>query len=92
MLESSSKKSKKINTAKKSSPNKKRTVSRKAKKPKVVLAKNKVAKLCGLICGICVLSIGLTVILNQDEKKFSQKTEVVVKPETKNKRIRTKVE
>ncbi|MBQ9622527.1 MAG: hypothetical protein IJR39_04210 [Treponema sp.] len=60
---------------------KRKTTRTRAKKPKVKLAKNKVALFCGLICGICVLAIGLSVVLNQGEKQDSQKAEVVAKAE-----------
>lgn len=64
-----------------SSVKKRKAYRTKAKKPKVRLAKNKVALFCGLVCGICVLAIGLSVILNQSENQNSQKTEVVAKAE-----------
>jgi len=83
MPESSPKRTQKSTTAKKSSPAKKRTTTRKAKKPKVVLAKNKVALLSGLICGICVLAIGLSVVLTPSEKQNPQRTEIVAKNEAR---------
>ena len=71
-------------TTKKSSPVKKtsqtakratkRTARPKAKKPKVVLAKNKVALFCALISGICVLALALSVFLNIEEKVQAQET------------------
>lgn len=67
---------------KKTVPAKKRKTSRtRAKKPKVKLAKNKVALFSGVVCLICVLAIGLSVVLNQGENQNSQKTEVVAKAE-----------
>ncbi|MBQ9207239.1 MAG: divergent polysaccharide deacetylase family protein [Treponema sp.] len=73
---------KRSSTKKRVSP-KKRTATRKtsskAKKPKVILAKNKVALLCGLICGICVLAIGVNIALNQSSEIKSQKSENVTK-------------
>ena len=67
---------------KKTVPAKKRKTSRtRAKKPKVKLAKNKVALFSGLVCLTCVLAIGLSVVLNQGENQNSQKTEVVAKAE-----------
>ena len=71
-------------TTKKSSPVKKtsqtakratkRTARPKAKKPKVVLAKNKVALFCALISGICVLALALSIFLNIEEKVQTQET------------------
>ena len=67
---------------KKTVPAKKRKTSRtRAKKPKVKLAKNKVALFSGVVCLICVLAIGLSVVLNQGENQNSQNTEVVAKAE-----------
>ena len=67
---------------KKTVPAKKRKTSRtRAKKPKVKLAKNKVALFSGVVCLVCVLAIGLSVVLNQGENQNSQKTEVVAKAE-----------
>lgn len=67
---------------KKTVPAKKRKTSRtRAKKPKVKLAKNKVALFSGVVCLICVLAIGLSVVLNQGENQNPQKTEVVAKAE-----------
>ncbi|MBB5226463.1 hypothetical protein DYE50_08640 [Treponema ruminis] len=67
---------------KKTVPAKKRKTSRtRAKKPKVKLAKNKVALFSGLVCLICVLAIGLSVLLNQGEKQNLPKTEVLAKAE-----------
>lgn len=67
---------------KKTVPAKKRKTSRtRAKKPKVKLAKNKVALFSGVVCLICVLAIGLSVVLNQGENQNPQNTEVVAKAE-----------
>ena len=60
---------------KKATPSKKQKTSRsRAKKPKVKLAKNKVALFCGAVCGICVLAIGLSIAINS--KTELQKAEV----------------
>lgn len=68
----------------KTSPAKKRKTSRaKAKKPKVKLAKNKVALFCGLICSICVLAIGLSVAVNQTGSQAAQNPQSVEKTEAK---------
>ena len=61
MQENSTKNTRKT-SSKKTSGTKKRSTRTKAKKPKVLLAKNKVALLCGIICGVCVLAISLSVI------------------------------
>ena len=67
---------------KKTVPAKKRKTSRtRAKKPKVKLAKNKVALFSGVVCLVCVLAIGLSVVLNQGENQNPQNTEVVAKAE-----------
>lgn len=67
---------------KKTVPAKKRKTSRtRAKKPKVKLAKNKVALFSGIVCLTCVLAIGLSVLLNQGEKQNLPKTEVLAKAE-----------
>ncbi|MBR4600296.1 MAG: divergent polysaccharide deacetylase family protein [Treponema sp.] len=79
MPDSSPKRTQKSITTRKSSPAKKRTATRRAKKPKVVLAKSRVAMLCGLICGICVIAIGLSIALNPQEERKPQKTALVAK-------------
>ena len=79
MPDSSPKRTQKSTTTRKSSPAKKRTATRRAKKPKVVLAKSRVAMLCGLICGICVIAIGLSIALNPQEERKPQKTALVAK-------------
>lgn len=62
---------------KKTAPAKKRKTSRtRTKKPKVRLAKNKVALFCGLVCGICVLAICLSVVFNQGGTQAPQKAPV----------------
>ena len=67
MQENSTKNTRKT-SSKKTSGTKKRSTRTKAKKPKVLLAKNKVALLCGIICGVCVLAISISVIFNTEAK------------------------
>ena len=74
--------SKKISQTKKTStPRKGRS---KAKKPKVTLAKNKVAFFCALVSGICVLSLALSVILSTEPKSAqNEKAQSVAQAELK---------
>lgn len=80
---------KKSPAKKKSVAQKKRRTARKSRKPKVTLAKNKVAVLCAVISAVCVLAVGLSIALSvrnvgerpvaaqtaQNEQKKTERTE-----------------
>jgi len=71
-----------------------RSPKKKSRKPKVVLAKNKVLVLCGLICAICVSAIAVSVAFNPqvaekaksvEVSKTEEKAKVAEKPKTAEK-------
>lgn len=80
------------NKTKKTSQTKKRSTKRKSKKPKVILSKNKVAVLCGIICALCVAAISLSIIINHESLQIpdpekaleSSRTEVSIVKEKKS--------
>ncbi len=71
-----------------------RSPKKKSRKPKVVLAKNKVLVFCGLICAICVSAIAVSVAFNPqiaekakavEVSKTAEKAKVTEKPKTAEK-------